>query len=72
MIGYLKGEILENSEGRILIGVGDKERHGVVGYSVCVPTRSIYESHASGKMMNYLSTLMSERTCSIFTVLAVA
>src|SRR3954454_8889373 len=42
MIGYLRGEVLEHTEGRMLFLVAG------VGYAVSVPTRSSYFSFAPG------------------------
>src|SRR4051812_48617089 len=53
MIGYLYGEILENSEGKILIGVGDKANSGLVGYSVSVPQNSDYSSLTPGQKIAF-------------------
>jgi holliday junction DNA helicase RuvA len=39
MIGYLRGEVLENLDGKILVSVGDRKAFGSVGYSVSVPNR---------------------------------
>jgi Holliday junction DNA helicase RuvA len=49
MIGYLQGEILEHTEGRMLLGIGDKKAAGVVGYSVAVPQSASYGMYASGQ-----------------------
>jgi Holliday junction DNA helicase RuvA len=37
MIGYLSGKVLDHSNGRLLVGVGNSASEGVVGYSVLVP-----------------------------------
>ena len=41
MIGYLRGQILENEDGKILLGVGEPTS-GMVGYSVTVPHNAEY------------------------------
>lgn len=42
MIGYLQGEILENQDGKLMIGIGDRKATGLVGYSVSVPQNASY------------------------------
>lgn len=42
MIGYLQGEILENQDGKLMIGIGDKKSFGQVGYAVSVPQNASY------------------------------
>jgi Holliday junction DNA helicase RuvA len=42
MIGYLQGEVLQCSEGKLLVGVGERQSFGVIGYLLSVPQRSQY------------------------------
>jgi len=49
MIGYLMGEVLENAEGKLLIGVGDRKCGSMVGYSVSVPFNASYGDFCSTK-----------------------
>ena len=44
MIGYLKGQVLECSDGKLLVGVGDPKSFGTVGYAVSVPQGVAYSS----------------------------
>lgn len=49
MIGYLQGEILENGEGKLLLGVGDRSSTGVVGYAVSIPQSAGYGAYLPGQ-----------------------
>jgi Holliday junction DNA helicase RuvA len=49
MIGYLQGEILENVDGKLLLGVGDRSSFGIVGYSVSIPQSAAYGVYRSGQ-----------------------
>lgn len=51
MIGYLQGEILEHSDGKMLVVVGERKAFGSVGYSVSVPQSAAYGSFISGQMI---------------------
>ncbi|MBI2711630.1 MAG: Holliday junction branch migration protein RuvA [Bdellovibrio sp.] len=42
MIGYLQGEILENQDGKLTVGIGEKRTAGLVGYAVSVPQNAGY------------------------------
>jgi Holliday junction DNA helicase RuvA len=48
MIGYLQGEILENQDGKLMIGIGDRKASGVVGYAVSVPQNASYPLLGTG------------------------
>jgi len=49
MIGYLQGEVLESSDGKMLVGVGDRSGFGVVGYCVSVPQSHRYGGELPGR-----------------------
>lgn len=49
MIGYLKGEILENTDGKMTVGIGDGQTIGFVGYSVSIPQSAAYGIFRSGQ-----------------------
>jgi Holliday junction DNA helicase RuvA len=51
MIGYLKGKVLDRTEGRCLLAVGDAA--GAVGYSVQVPAALDYESLRQGQTAEF-------------------
>jgi Holliday junction DNA helicase RuvA len=48
MIGYLRGEVLENSDGKLIVAVGASGGPGV-GYSVAVPQSAAYSLIAAGR-----------------------
>ncbi len=50
MIGYIRGEILESSCGKVLIGMGS-DAHGMVGYLVSVPQGAHYEALRMGQVI---------------------
>lgn len=67
MIGYLQGEILEHSDGKMLIGVGDRKQSGVVGYSVAVPQSAIYGSYLAGQMIElFVHTHVREESFDLY------
>lgn len=74
MIGYLRGEILENSEGKILIGVGSAgspvgQSSGLVGYLVSVPQSATYGRILPVNSTSSSSTHMFEKMlliCMVF------
>lgn len=43
MIGFIQGKVLDHQDGKVLVGVGDRQGGGVVGYLVSVPPHSRYE-----------------------------
>jgi holliday junction DNA helicase RuvA len=50
MIGYIQGEILDHFDGKILIGIGDRQNSsGRVGYSVSVPQSPEYGAFLTGQ-----------------------
>lgn len=51
MIGYLRGEILENSDGKLILLAGTRESGGSVGYSVFVPQSPNYLDCIPGKVI---------------------
>lgn len=52
MIGYLNGKVIENSDGKVLVGVGSDET-GFIGYSVSVPQTAGYELLAQGQKVEF-------------------
>jgi Holliday junction DNA helicase RuvA len=50
MIGYLKGHLLEVTDGKLLIGIGSTEQ-GCVGYSVTIPQAGIAISVEVGQVI---------------------
>jgi Holliday junction resolvasome RuvABC DNA-binding subunit len=56
MLGYLRGQILENGaqsgDGALIVGVGS-EAQGFVGYSVRVPRHPNYELLPTGKSVEF-------------------
>src|SRR5947209_4513669 len=68
MIGYLKGEVLEHADGRILVLVvpGGSERSGV-GYSVSVPQSGCYAGLVPGKAAElYVHTHVREDALELY------
>lgn len=51
MIGYLKGKILDHTDGRMLVAVGGEQ--GAVGYSVTVPGGASYGLLATGQAVEF-------------------
>ncbi len=49
MIGYLKGQILEHSDGKMLIGMGDSQ--GMLGYMISVPQGPAYDVRLPGQII---------------------
>jgi Holliday junction DNA helicase RuvA len=69
MIGYLQGEILENSDGKMLLGVGDRTSSGagVVGYSVSIPQSSSYMGYVPGTRMElFIHTHVREDALDLY------
>ncbi len=67
MIGYLYGQVLEHSDGRALIAVGDRLNSGCVGYLVSVPQRATYHSHLSqGSSELYVYTHVREEAFDLY------
>ncbi len=53
MIGYLRGRVLEHSDGKATLIVGPLGEEGAVGYSVTVPQSSNYENLSSRKTVEF-------------------
>ena len=51
MIGYLRGEVLENTEGALLVLIGRDGAYSGVGYSVSVPQGPAYLNFLPGKQI---------------------
>src|SRR5262245_1010741 len=67
MIGYLNGEIIELSEGRILLGIGDRHSTGVVGYAVSVPQSLSYSNYLVGKRIElFVYTHVREEALDLY------
>lgn len=49
MIGYLRGQVLEHSDGKLLLTIGGADDAGAVGYLVMVPNSPSYLSFQPGK-----------------------
>lgn len=48
MIGYLRGQVLENRDGRMIVSMATGDS-GAVGYLVSVPQSAAYGAHAAGR-----------------------
>ncbi len=48
MIGYLKGFVIENVDGKLLVGVGSSGSDSSIGYAVMVPNNSEYVGILAG------------------------
>ncbi|MBL7715480.1 MAG: Holliday junction branch migration protein RuvA [Bdellovibrionales bacterium] len=72
MIGFIRGKILENAEGRLLIGVGagasqSDPSGGMVGYDVSVPSSANYALLATGTLTDlFIHTHVREDVFSLF------
>ena len=67
MIGYLQGEVLEHSDGRVLIGVGDRKAFGAVGYVVAIPQTSDYGFFSIGQMIElFIHTQVREDALDLY------
>lgn len=67
MIGYISGEVLDNSEGRLLIGVGDRNVSGVVGYTVSVPQHGSYDTYLKGQKVEvFIYTHVREEAFDLY------
>jgi Holliday junction DNA helicase RuvA len=67
MIGYLRGEVLESFEGKMIVGVGDRNNVGVVGYSVSVPHSHRYESELPGQTVElFIHTHVREEAFDLY------
>lgn len=52
MIGFIQGEVLESGDGKVIVGVGDKEK-GQVGYIVSVPLSPEYGGIEAGQFVSF-------------------
>ena len=76
MIGYLYGEILENQDGKMLVGIGERKsfggeiqggRAGMVGYSVTVPQSPAYPLLGVGSWIElYIYTHVREDSLDLY------
>lgn len=67
MIGYLQGEILEHSDGKMIIGVGDRKTSHTVGYSVSVPQTMGYTSLFPGALIElFIHTHVREEALDLY------
>ena len=74
MLGYLRGQILENGiqsgDGKLIVGVGS-DTHGFVGYSVNVPKHPNYELLPNGKSVEFfVYTHVREDALSLYGFLS--
>ena len=52
MIGYIRGKILDQVDGRMLVAIGGTmDAAGAIGYSIAVPQNRIYEGLLCGSMV---------------------
>lgn len=66
MIGYLNGEILENADGKILLGIGEKSK-GRVGYVVSVPQSGDFSGLNVGQWIElYIYTHVREDAFDLY------
>lgn len=64
MIGYLRGEVLENADGRVILAVGDDSS---VGYQVTIPTAPAYLGFTVGKRAElFIHTHVREDALELF------
>lgn len=71
MIGFIRGKILENAEGRLLIGVSaggvGSDSAGMVGYDILVPQSAHYGLLATGAAVDlFIHTHVREDAFSLF------
>src|SRR4051812_12971584 len=66
MIGYLRGEILENADGKLLLTVSASET-GAVGYAVTVPQSPAYLAWLPGKSVEiFIHTHVREEALDLY------
>jgi Holliday junction DNA helicase RuvA len=64
MIGYLRGQLLENQEGKMIVLVGEG---GAVGYTVTVPQSAAYDLLPSGKTVElHIYTHVREESLDLY------
>ena len=67
MLGYLQGEILEHSDGKILVGIGDRKSGGLVGYSVTVPQNPSHAHFQTGQTVElFIYTHVREEAFDLY------
>jgi Holliday junction DNA helicase RuvA len=67
MIGYLQGEILEQDDGKILVGIGDSKSLGRVGYLVSVPGSANYGAYTVGQSVQlFVYTHVREEALDLY------
>ncbi len=65
MIGYIRGEVLENSDGKMLVLTGAKDCG--VGYAVSVPSSAFYLSIPAGKSLDlFIHTHVREDALDLY------
>ena len=71
MIGYLQGQVLDSKDASILVGVGDSERGGVIGYELSVPSSAPYGAHLRGSRIQlYVHTHVREDALDLYGFLS--
>jgi len=66
MIGYLKGEIIENRDGNIVVGISSGE-HSVIGYDVTIPVGAAYFDFNRGRKVElYVYTHVREDALDLY------
>ncbi len=69
MIGYLRGEVIENSDGRLLVAVGGAA--GAVGYAVQAPASPAYEFLKTGQSVElFIHTHVREEALDLYGFLS--
>ena len=70
MIGYLQGEILDISDGKVLMGVGDRlpsRTTGMVGYFVAIPLNASYGGWMLGQQVElFIHTHVREDALDLY------
>ncbi len=65
MIGYLKGQIIDHQDGRLLIALGVAS--GTIGYSVTVPASAVYGALLPGKIIElFIHTHVREDALDLY------
>lgn len=67
MIGYLRGEILDSSDGRLIIGIQTGSSSDRIGYAVTVPQSPAYLGWVQGKSIElFIHTHVREDALDLF------
>lgn len=67
MIGYLRGEILDSLDGRLLVGIQTGANGDRVGYSVTIPQSPAYLGWVSGKVIElFIHTHVREDALDLY------